>query len=224
MNINEKNVKRFYDDEFFKETFKVPGNFYSWALELLSVEKRKRLLDVGCGAGFLLRVAEEKGLSACGIDLSERAVKMAKQITTNSEILVGNAEKLPWKDCSFDFVTCLGTLEHLPHPDRGVKEIVRVLKKGARTNIIVPNLFSFVNIFKVYEEGNVPEGQPIEVFMTRKKWEKTLQDNGLKVMSRHKYNALSWKSKNTVNLLYRVIAPFIPLNLTYSFAFICNKT
>lgn len=223
MNLNEKNIKRFYDDEFFREAFKVPGKFYAWALELLSVDEGKRLLDVGCGAGFLLEAAEEKGLFVSGIDISNKAVKMARQIASNSDIVVGDAENLPYKACSFDFVTCLGTLEHLSDPLKGVKEIARVLKKGARANIIVPNLFSFVNIFKVYKEGDVPKGQPIEVFMTKRRWKNLLEEGGVNVVREHKYNYLSWEKVDIVNIIYKVIAPFIPLNLTYSFAFICEK-
>lgn len=221
LNIDE--IQKFYDSVFSKGvSFKVPSNFYSWVLDLLQVENGK-ILDVGCGGGYLLSFAERKGLVTYGIDISNKAVDIARKNAPKSEIFVGNAENLPWEDCAFDYVTCLGSLEHLPDISQGVKEISRVLKESGRACIVVPNTFSLVNIWKVYQEGEVEKGQIIERFKTRREWEKIIADNGLKIVKIHKYNYLFYPISRLSHLIYRLAAPLIPLNLTYHFAFIGTK-
>jgi len=221
LNIDE--IQKFYDRVFSKGVpFKVPGNFYSWVLDLLQV-KNGNILDVGCGGGYLLSLVERKGLTTYGIDISKKAVEIARKNAPKSKIFVGDAEHILWKDCAFDYVTCLGSLEHLPDISQGVKEISRVLKESGRACIVVPNTFSLVNIWKVYREGEIERGQIIECFKTRREWEMIIEDNGLKIVEIHKYNYLFFPISSLGQLIYRLVAPFIPLNLTYHFAFVLTK-
>jgi protein-L-isoaspartate(D-aspartate) O-methyltransferase len=98
-----------------------------------------RILDVGCGKGFLLHEFTNAvpGVEIAGIDISEYAVANAKD-EVKSSLRVGNAISLPYPDNSFDFVVSLGGLHNLPimHLFDAVREIDRV-GKGNKKYIMV---------------------------------------------------------------------------------------
>lgn len=191
------------------------------------------LLDVACGLGYLLDMAEEKGVTAVGLDISWIALTKAKKEGPHRKVVLGNGEQLPWPDNTFDYVTCLGSLEHFIHPEVGVREIARVLKPSGKVAISLPNSHHLMAIYNVYKTGGVlPELQDFERFATRVEWTAMLEQNGLKVLSVHKYNVgfarvfkkgrgLFWYA---YNILFKLLGDFwIPLNLSFSLIFICTK-
>lgn len=87
-----------------------------------------RLLDVGCALGFFVKVAEDEGFDAYGIDFSEYAVGEARKMV-GDKVVCGDVEKgLPFKTNFFDVVTAWDLLEHLKSPDLFLKRCSRVLK------------------------------------------------------------------------------------------------
>jgi len=96
--------------------------------------KEKTVLDVGCGAGFLVRQYARNGARIFGIDFTDISVKRSslslKVYQLPGHIMQANAEELPFKDSSFDYVTSWGVLHHLPSTENGLKEVLRVLKPG----------------------------------------------------------------------------------------------
>lgn len=92
-----------------------------------------RVLDVGCGKGFLLYEFTQAvpGISVAGIDVSSYAVENAKE-EVRSGLQVGSASKLPFEDKSFDLVVTLATLHNLGLGDlwSAVSEIERVGRGG----------------------------------------------------------------------------------------------
>ncbi|PCI42201.1 MAG: SAM-dependent methyltransferase [Rhodospirillaceae bacterium] len=88
-----------------------------------------RILDVGCGKGFLLYEFTQvvPGIEVVGLDISEYAIKNGKE-EVRSALQVGHAKSLPFENDSFDFVVSLGTLHNLPLPDLigALQEIQRV--------------------------------------------------------------------------------------------------
>ena len=97
------------------------------------------VLDVACGTGGWLKVAENRGANVAGIDLSEVAVDICRTAIPGADLHVGVAEHLPWDDAQFDIVTCLGSLEHFVDPISALKEMKRVAKQNATFIILVPN-------------------------------------------------------------------------------------
>jgi len=204
--------------------------YCNWILyDLLEINPNKILLDISCGKGLFLFVASKKHLTCVGIDISSSAVRCAKNVVPDTWLVCGNAEKLPFPDETFDYITCNGSLEHFPHPDIGASEISRVLKKGGIACITVPNLFFVGHIYMAWRYGIEPdeaEQQFSEIFMTRQGWTKLLEENGLKVVRCYKYNTI-WASKKVgsmTKIAWNILLkPFIPLNLSYMFIFICKK-
>ena len=92
-----------------------------------------RILDVGCGKGFLLydftKVVPDLELQ--GIDISEYAIANAKE-EIKDRLQLGNATSLPYPDNYFDFVFSITTLHNLPcyDLDKALREIERVSKKN----------------------------------------------------------------------------------------------
>ena len=104
----------------------------------------ERLLDVGCGTGIIAnqgaRRVGPKG-KVVGLDISEgmlvRARLEAKRRGVDGWVVyeVGDAEALHYADGSFDCVTCLFTVMHLPQPERAAADMYRVLSPRGRVII-----------------------------------------------------------------------------------------
>lgn len=116
-----------------------PAEFYAIFLDYLEVRPGQRLLDLGCGPGLLLGQALARGAGAWGIDLSATALALARGQASGARLQAGNAEALPFRDGSFDHITCIGTFEHFLDGDRALAELRRVLKVDGRICVMVPN-------------------------------------------------------------------------------------
>lgn len=95
----------------------------------------KRVLDVGCGGGILAEAMAQKGAQVTGIDLAERSLNVAKLHSLESGVAVDYqliaVEKLAEDQPeSFDVVTCLEMLEHVPDPASVVRSCARLVKPG----------------------------------------------------------------------------------------------
>ena len=109
-------------------------------LELLP-EKLGDVLDVGCGPGVMAEAVTERGGTMLGIDISPEMVKEASEKFAhlkNVRFEVGNVEDLDVEDESFDLVICMAVVEYLSEPDKMLREIARVLRKGGLVLVTVP--------------------------------------------------------------------------------------
>ncbi|WP_172632619.1 class I SAM-dependent methyltransferase [Methanotorris igneus] len=112
-----------------------------WKTVLSEIFKRKmKILDVGCGTGFLSLILAELGHEVVGIDLSEgmlnKAREKAKNLGLDIEFMVGDAENLPFEDNTFDAVVNRHLLWTLPNPDKAIMEWARVVKRGGKVVVI----------------------------------------------------------------------------------------
>src|SRR4026209_194349 len=91
----------------------------------------KDVLDVGCGGGILAESMARRGARVTGIDLSEKALNVAELHLRESKLSV-EYRKLAVEDCpgSFDVVTCMELLEHVPDPGAMVAACARRTKPG----------------------------------------------------------------------------------------------
>lgn len=102
-------------------------------VETYGLRPGDKILDVGCGKGFLLYDFTKvlPGIEVHGIDISEYAIANSKE-EIRDHLRVGSATALPWEDNSFDFVFSLNTLHNLHNYDldASLREIERVGKKN----------------------------------------------------------------------------------------------
>ncbi len=103
-------------------------------------------LDVGCGDGRLTALLCEDAKHMTGVDNQKIAIDFAKLIfhevgIKNASLQTGDATKLPFKDCSFDFVTCFDMIEHVPRESGTLvaSEICRVAKSEGKIFLTTPN-------------------------------------------------------------------------------------
>lgn len=91
------------------------------------------VLDVGCGTGALSEqlLAALPDCRLTGIDLSSAMVERARiRLAARAEVIEGDAERLPFRDESFDLVVCNDSFHHYPDPDRAAFQMWRVLRRG----------------------------------------------------------------------------------------------
>lgn len=103
-----------------------------WIMERL--EFPSKILDVGCGGGFLTNELARAGHDVTGVDLSGESLAVAHRHdeTKSVKYQVADAYSLPFADASFDVVSALDFLEHIEDPARAIKEFSRVLKPGGK--------------------------------------------------------------------------------------------
>lgn len=92
-----------------------------------------RVLDLGCGTGALAaRLLDAiPGCSLTGADLSPSMVEVARaRLAGRAEVLLGDAERLPFHDAAFDVVVCNDSFHHYPDPERAAFQAWRVLAAG----------------------------------------------------------------------------------------------
>ena len=100
-----------------------------------------RLLDIGCGVGDFLHFAEQNGWQCTGAEPSDDASSIAKKRIKAEIMLPKDLEKLP--DESFDVITMWHVLEHVSDLQWQVNQLNRLLKKGGRLVIALPNFRSY---------------------------------------------------------------------------------
>ena len=120
-----------------------PPEAYPIFLQLLGASADRRLLDVACGPGLLLRAARALALRATGVDLSPVAVGMVPRVAPGATALEANAEHLPFDDDSFDYITCIGSLERFLDRRAALREMARVAAPGAKVCLMVRNARTF---------------------------------------------------------------------------------
>jgi ubiquinone/menaquinone biosynthesis C-methylase UbiE len=112
-------------------------------LDLLSTfvgSTPRRVLDVGCGTGFLALRFAELGHTVTGIDLApqmlDQARRKAKQASLEVDLRVGDAAALDLGDANYDVIAARHVLWNLPDPGQGLAEWLRVLRPGGQLLLI----------------------------------------------------------------------------------------
>ena len=153
----------------------------------------KRVLDVGCGGGILSESMAEKGAQVTGIDLGEKALKVAQLHSLESGIAVDYrliaAEVLAEQEVgTYDVVTCLEMLEHVPDPASIVSACAKLVKPGGHVFFSTinrnPKAYAFAVLGAEYILQMLPKGthdyakfiKPSELASFARQADLTLQD------------------------------------------------
>ncbi|MEW6677896.1 MAG: bifunctional 2-polyprenyl-6-hydroxyphenol methylase/3-demethylubiquinol 3-O-methyltransferase UbiG [Pseudomonadota bacterium] len=138
-----------------------------WIDQLCGGVAGKRVVDVGCGGGILAESMAAKGATVTGIDLSEKALKVARLHQLESGVQVDYrliaaeslAEEAP---DSFDVVTCMEMLEHVPDPVSILAACQRMVKPGGWVFLSTlnrnPKSYLFAIIGAEYVLNMLPKG------------------------------------------------------------------
>ena len=124
--------------------------FHRQIASLLRVTGAKRILDAGCGEGFVTSylLRENNGLTINGLDRSLEAIEIARRMVPGVPFDVGDLREMPYGDDSFDLVMCLEVLEHLPDPHRGLRELRRVTSAHCLVSVPHEPFFRATNFLR----------------------------------------------------------------------------
>ena len=129
--------------------------------------KDKTVLDVGCGGGILSESMAEKGAKVTGIDLGKKALKVAQLHSLDSGVtvdyqLIAVEQLAEQQPASFDVVTCLEMLEHVPDPASVVAACAKLVKPGGHVFFSTinrnPKAYLFAVIGAEYVLNMLPRG------------------------------------------------------------------
>ena len=166
----------------------------------------KRVLDVGCGGGILAESMARKGGDVTGIDLSDKALKVADLHSLETGIQM-RYEKIAVEDLaarepgSYDVVTCMEMLEHVPDPASVVKACATLTKPGGQLFFSTLNRNSKAYLFAIlgaeYLLRMLPRGtHDYAKFITPAELARFIRENGLEL------EALKGLSYNPLTKIY----------------------
>ncbi len=122
---------------------------FSYRLHEYENFKGMKVLDIGCGNGYVLSHYSRNGAKTTGIDLTITGIQLSKKRfnieNMNGSFLNANGETLPFKNNSFDCVCSMGVLHHTPDTKKALDEVYRVLKPGGRLILMFYNKNSYRN-------------------------------------------------------------------------------
>jgi ubiquinone/menaquinone biosynthesis C-methylase UbiE len=230
---SKSRVENYYNLKYYgrPRKFKVerkrlpPFIYYSKCLDILDVQSGRRILDIACGFGGLLLQAENRGLECYGIDISQVAISKAEKRTKAQLVCKSVEDGLPYDDAFFDYITCLGSLEHFHKQPFVIQEISRISKEECKICILVPN-----DNYILHKFGYETDFQPVVNRHSLEGYQTLLESNGLTIRKVLKENAhlmnlrrSSSYFKHFVKLIVYPFVRFLPLNWSYNFIFLCGK-
>lgn len=130
-----------------------------WALDRYCPESGK-VLDLPCGTGRLMRVLTERRMTVLGGDISEEMLRIARKKfieTPKVDFQVMDAERLPFEDGHFDYLTSYRLMTHLPGPVRSrvLKEMIRVTRKVLILNFHFKTLAPLALFNRLFRPANL---------------------------------------------------------------------
>lgn len=115
----------------------------TWGLSHVFFQRKRLVLDVGCGGGKNLKrlLNQSKNINAIGVDQSSESVKTSTRKNRRAvksgrlQVVQGSVETLPFASNLFDLVTAIESV-HFWDIEKGVSEVYRTLKKGGQFLIV----------------------------------------------------------------------------------------
>jgi len=156
--------------------------------------KGQKVLEVGCGSGIDAVEFAKYGAFVTAIDFSEVAVeltqKLAKEAGQKIAVVEASANRIPYKDNTFDCVYSFGVLHHIPEVEEVLSEIQRVLKPGGKVMAMLYHKDSLLYAYSIlYLKGETERnsGCPYVKVYTKKEavslFERYFSDIGVSIHS-----------------------------------------
>jgi SAM-dependent methyltransferase len=158
--------------------------------EWLDIPPGGTALDVGSGPGnvtaSLARAAGPEGL-ALGVDISEPMLARAVRAQAGPQVgfLRADAQRLPFRDQTFDAVLSIAMLQLIPKPSAALAEMARVLRPGARMAVMVPTARRAGALTRLLPDGGAH-------FFTEDEIGDTLEDLGLVKVRTNSVGTIQW--------------------------------
>lgn len=110
------------------------------AIEWFPIDGDDRVLDVGCGTGYATEALRHRAEEVHGLDQSVQQLERARaKLADEVALHRGDAERLPFRDDSFDGIWSSGSIEYWPDPPAALAEMRRVGRPGAPVLVVGPH-------------------------------------------------------------------------------------
>ena len=222
-------IKNWFDKTYKSRGFNYlrPVNAYDIFATLLNPDEHKSHLDVACGPGLLLKAFEKTKVKSYGLDISTEAIIKCREFCPEATVQEGNAENLPYKDKTFDSISCIGSLERMIDRNAVLQEQKRVLKDAGELCFMVRNAenFTWKYLWKplgLYNKKGHQDALNLE------EWRALFVKNGFEIIKIYPdhwpyYRLIKtffpWKKMNTAKIRKFPLS----LNLAYEFIFHLKK-
>ena len=143
--------RRYHEVQKEEILYKVRLGLFKRFLRIMNrfFPRKGTLVDVGCSMGYFMDLARSDGWEVKGVEISDSAVEHAQK-KLRLDVIKGNLKDVRFERESFDVATMWNVLEHLYDPKANLIELNRILKKGGYLFIRVPNLYSQLRLFRLY--------------------------------------------------------------------------
>ena len=230
MNVDQSEVQKFSDlahrwwdpDAEFRPLHEINPLRLEW-INARAALAGKKVLDIGCGGGILAESMAKKGAIVTGIDLSEKALKVADLHGLESGVQV-RYEKIAAEDLAereagqFDIVTCMEMLEHVPDPASIVRACATLVKPGGKVFFSTlnrnPKSYLFAILGAEYLLRMLPKGtHDYAKFITPAELSQFARNAGLTV------NSLKGMSYNPLTRIYS-----LNQDISVNYLIACTRT
>jgi SAM-dependent methyltransferase len=133
------------------------------AVDALDPQPGERILDVATGTGWAARRIAARGATVTGVDLGTEVIEAAKELSSNIDFRVGDAEALPFPDNHFDAVISTFGVMFARDPEAVATELARVVRPGGRVSLAnwaiggsVHDMFQLIRSYKPAEQNPAP--------------------------------------------------------------------
>ena len=230
INVDPSEIQKFSDlahrwwdpNSEFKPLHEINPLRLEWINNLAPLAGKK-IIDIGCGGGILAESMAKKKADVTGIDLSDKALKVADLHSLESGVQV-RYEKIAAEDMAereagqYDVVTCMEMLEHVPNPASVIRACTKLVKPGGKVFFSTinrnPKAYLFAIIGAEYLLQMLPKGtHDYEKFITPAELTQDIRNAGLIVdaMKGMSYNPLtkiySLNQDTSVNYLVACTRP-----------------
>ena len=149
---DEKVLFSYYNEDFFKGKIEFPGrwtkNYHEGTAayigrskkilsEIINYNKGGKLLDIGCGLGYLIEQAEKAGWETTGLEISDYAIRECRR--KHLKVKKGQIEKLDRFSNFFDVIVAQDVLEHVFKPEYFLNKVNNLLKTNGLFVLELPN-------------------------------------------------------------------------------------
>ena len=160
------NISKNYDGLNRIISFGIDVSWRKKVVKIVSKKNPKKILDIATGTGDLaLMMSKLHPKKIIGLDISEGMLAVGKQkiakakLSDTIDMVIGDSEKMPYKDNTFDAITVSFGVRNFANLDRGLTEIRRVLKPSGTFVILEtsnPTKFPFKQGYKFYTSFILP--------------------------------------------------------------------
>jgi ubiquinone/menaquinone biosynthesis C-methylase UbiE len=172
---------------------------------LFQINNGDRFLDVGCGEGrHSFEACRLNHCMVCALDMDDLSLRKTHYVLHYMDtqrvskgrwnVMRADALSLPFKDASFDKIICSEVLEHVADDERGIRELVRVLKQGGALAVTVPTYLTEAVYWALDEDYYNHPGGHVRKFKAQELMA-ALRRNNLAVYAiryEHAFHSIYW--------------------------------